>query len=351
MKQFDLQKIIRENILKLVPYSSARSEFKAEAQVFLDANENSMASAWNEYSRYPDPLQLKLKERISELKGIDTKNIFLGNGSDEPIDLLIRATCRPGVDNLIAISPSYGMYKVAADINDVEVKEVLLNSFYQPIIADIMAAADSNSKLLFLCSPNNPTGNSIKPSIIEELANSFKGIVIIDEAYIDFADVSSSWISKIADYPNVVVLQTFSKAWGLAALRMGMAFASEDIIAILNKIKAPYNISLPAQQLALAALQDTAVVANAVSIIKAQRVQLINSLLQYPFVQKVHPSDANFLLTEVTDANALYKYLLTRKIVVRNRTNVPLCTNCVRITVGTPEENQFLLQALNEYTA
>jgi histidinol-phosphate aminotransferase len=350
MKQFDLQQIIRENILKLVPYSSARSEFKEEAQVFLDANENSLASGWNAYSRYPDPLQMQLKARISELKGIYTGQIFLGTGSDEPIDLLIRAACRPGKDNIVSIAPSYGMYKVAADINDVQVKEVRLDEHYQPVVADVLAVCDEYSKILFLCSPNNPTGNSIEPKIIEALVTGFDGIVVIDEAYIDFADRAASWISKIDDYPNVVVLQTFSKAWGLAALRMGMAFASTDIIAILNKIKAPYNISLPAQQLALAALQDVGVVANAIDVIKVQRKHLEEALKEYAFVEKVYPSDANFLLVKVTDATGLYKYLLGKKIVVRNRTNVPLCANCLRITVGTPQENETLLAALNEYT-
>lgn len=351
MSTFELNNIIRENILRLTPYSSARSEFKEAAEIFLDANENSLASAWNSYSRYPDPLQIKLKNKISELKGIDTKNIFLGNGSDEPIDLLIRAACRPGVDNIVAISPSYGMYTVAAEINDVKVKEVLLDENFQPVVEDVLAAVDQNSKLLFLCTPNNPTGNCIDAVVIEQLVKNFNGIVVIDEAYIDFADDTTSWLNRIEEYPNIVVLQTFSKAWGMAALRMGMAFASAALINVLNKIKAPYNISLPAQQLALEALQNAEVVRNAVETIKGQRKLLVAALSQFPFVQKIYPSDANFLLIKVDDANRLYKYLLQQKIVVRNRHNMPLCSNCLRITVGTPEENQVLLQALKEYTA
>jgi len=348
MKDFDLQKLIRKNIWELTPYSSARSEFKGDAHIFLDANENSMASAWNQYSRYPDPLQEKLKEKIGALKGVSPANIFLGNGSDEAIDLLIRATCAPGVDNIVALAPTYGMYRVSAEINDIEVREVSLNEEFQPIIGDVLAAINEQTKLLFICSPNNPSGNAIQAELIEILVTNFNGITIIDEAYIDFAE-HASWVSKLSDYPNVVILQTFSKAWGMAALRMGMAFASEALISIMNKIKAPYNLNAPVQEMVIEALVHTDRVNEAINIIKDQRAIVSSALQQLPFVEKVFPSDANFILVRVNDASALYQYLLENKIIVRNRSTVPLCDNCLRITIGTPQENQILLDTLNKY--
>ncbi len=348
MKDFDLQKLIRKNIQELTPYSSARSEFKGDAHIFLDANENSMASAWNQYSRYPDPLQGKLKEKIGALKGVSSSKIFLGNGSDEAIDLLIRATCVPGQDNVVALAPTYGMYRVCAEINDVEVREVSLNEEFQPIIGDVLAAINEQTKLLFICSPNNPSGNTIHADLIEILVTNFNGITIIDEAYIDFAE-NPSWVSKLNNYPNVVILQTFSKAWGMAGLRMGMAFASEALIDIMNKIKAPYNLSAPVQEMVIDALVHTDRVKEAIKTIKEQRALVMGALKQLPFVENVYPSDANFILVRVSDANPLYRYLLKNKIIVRNRSKVPLCENCLRITIGTPEENKILLDTLNKY--
>lgn len=349
MKPFDLQKITRKNIRDLVPYSSARSEYGGNAQVFLDANENNLAAAWSDYTRYPDPLQNRLKERVAALKEVDKRHIFLGNGSDEPIDLLMRAFCVPGKDNIITLLPTYGMYKVAADINDVTVIEVPMNEDFQPDVEQALASVTEASKILFICSPNNPTGNLISPNIIEALLTGFEGIVVLDEAYIDFAGGSVSWIPKLKYYPNLVILQTFSKAWGMAALRLGIAFASAEIVGILNKIKSPYNISLATQELALSALTHINDVTAAVAVIKEQRQLVAARLETLPFVEKVFPSDANFLLVRVTNANSLYQYLLDRNIVIRNRTNTPLCANCIRITIGTPTENEILLTALNDY--
>jgi len=349
MNDFNLNNLTRENIRKLLPYSSARSEFSGKANVFLDANENSFGSASGEnYNRYPDPLQKDMKQKISELKKISAADIFLGNGSDEAIDLLIRAFCTPGKDNMIIFPPTYGMYEVAANINDVEIREVSLTSEFQINVQATLQKIDSRTKLIFVCSPNNPTGNLMRDVDLEILLERFNGIVVLDEAYIDFAQ-KESWINKLSQFPNLVILQTFSKAWGLAGLRIGMAFASEEIVKILNKIKSPYNIAEATQQLALKALEQKVKVGEWVQSILAQRELLVNELGKFSFIEKIYKSDANFLLVKVSDANRLYAYLIQNGITVRNRTNMLLCENCLRITVGTPIENQLLVNTLNNY--
>ena len=347
MQEFNFENLVRENIKKLTPYSSARSEFVGEAQVFLDANENSFSSMLNEnFHRYPDPLQKELKEKISLIKNIATENIFIGNGSDEAIDLLTRAFCNPSKDNIIICPPTYGMYEVSAGINDVEVKKVLLTDDFKLDIEEIKKKINSNTKLVFICSPNNPTGNSFNENDMEILINFFTGIIIIDEAYIDFAD-HNSWTKKLNRHPNIVVLQTLSKAWALAGLRIGMAFASSQIINTLNKIKPPYNISAVTQQLAIKVLHNKDDAYKKIVIIKKEKEKLIDNLKAFDFIRKVYSSDTNFLLIKVDDANSLYKYLLSKNIVVRNRSSQPLCENSLRITVGTPDENNALLLALN----
>ena len=349
MSEFDINNLVRENIRKLLPYSSARSEFSGNGNVFLDANENSFGSASDgKYNRYPDPLQTELKQKISELKRIPTANIFLGNGSDEAIDLLIRAFCEPRKDNIIIFPPTYGMYEVAANINDVEIREVFLNAEFQINVPEALDKIDAQTKLIFICSPNNPTGNLMKDFDVQILLDKFKGIVVLDEAYIDFAQ-SESRIGRLQQFRNLVILQTFSKAWGLAGLRIGMAFASEEIISILNKIKAPYNIGEATQQLALNALERSEKVVEWVMTILIERVSLINELSQFPFVKKIYKSDSNFFLVKVTDANSLYTYLIENGIAVRNRSNMILCENCLRITVGTQIENQLLIDVLKKY--
>ncbi len=351
MKDFNLENITRENIRKLIPYSSARSEYEGDAQVFLDANENSLGSSLKEnFHRYPDPLQKKLKEKISTIKNINAKNIFIGNGSDEAIDLLIRAFCNPGKDEILIFPPTYGMYEVSAAINDVEIKEILLTKDFELNISELKKSITNKTKIIFVCSPNNPTGNSFNENEIENLFNSFNGIVVIDEAYIDFSD-KASWLKKLNQYPNLVILQTLSKAWALAGLRIGMAFASEEIIQILNKIKPPYNISVATQKLALQVLNDEEKAYQKINVIKKEKQKLVEDLKVFDFIKKIYPSDTNFLLVKVSDAAGLYKYLLTKNIVVRNRSNQPLCDNCLRITIGTPQENISLLQALKSYTA
>ena len=351
MKQFNLDNITRTNIKKLVPYSSARSEYEGDAQVFLDANENSLGSSLQEnFHRYPDPLQKKLKGKISAIKNINTENIFIGNGSDEAIDLLIRAFCNPGKDEILIFPPTYGMYEVSAAINDAAVKEVLLTENFELNIPAIKNAISNKTKIIFVCSPNNPTGNSFKENEIEDLLNSFNSIVVLDEAYIDFSE-KASWLKKLNQYPNLVILQTLSKAWALAGLRIGMAFASEEIIRILNKIKPPYNISVATQKLALQVLNDEEKAYQKIAVIKKEKAKLAEDLKGFDFIKKIYTSDTNFLLVKVNDAAGLYKYLLTKNIVVRNRSSQPLCENSLRITIGTPEENVSLLQALKSYTA
>jgi len=343
--KMNIDKLLRNNIRQLLPYSCARDEFKGEASVYLDANENPYNAPFN---RYPDPLQWEVKEQIAKVKGVPTENIFLGNGSDEPIDLLFRAFCEPRIDNVVAIEPTYGMYKVSAGINDVEYRKVLLDENFQFSADKLLAASNLYTKIIWLCSPNNPTGNSLNRDEIIKLLKAFEGIVVLDEAYIDFAS-EKSFAEKLTDYPNLVILQTFSKAWGSAAIRLGMAFASTEIIAVLNKIKYPYNINILTQKQALKALQNVEQVKEWVKTLLAERTVLTNALQQLSFVQHIYPTDANFVLVKVADANAVYKYLVDKSIIVRNRNTVSLCMGCVRITVGTPEENRTLLEELKKF--
>jgi histidinol-phosphate aminotransferase len=348
---FDLYSIIRPNIRNLVPYSSARDEFTGEAKVFLDANENSLGSPllkW--YNRYPDPHQQALKEKLSQIKGIAPAHIFLGNGSDEAIDILFRAFCEPGRHNVIVCPPTYGMYEVSAHINDVAVRKVALTESFQLDLEAMEAAVDADTRIIWLCSPNNPTGNSIDRGDIEMILNNFDGIVVVDEAYINFSR-HRSFIPDLADYPNLVVLQTLSKAWGLAALRVGMAFASADIIGIMNRIKPPYNINEAAQQLASEALEEVEQVNEMIRILVSERDRLADALEQHPLVRHVYPSDANFLLVEVEGGRKVYEFLLTQGIVVRDRSTTPGCADCIRITVGTPHENEVLLKALDAFAS
>ena len=346
---FDLSKLVRNNIRNLKPYSSARDEFKGEANVFLDANENSLGSPllkW--YNRYPDPMQWKIKEKISNIKQVPVKNIFLGNGSDEPIDLLYRCFCEPGVDEVILFPPTYGMYEVSANINNITCNLVPLTKEFQLDLEALESAIKPNTKIIWICSPNNPTGNSIDRQDIEMVLNNFDGLVVVDEAYINFSR-QKSLVSDLADYPNLVVLQTLSKAWGLAGLRVGMAFASEEIVGFLNKVKPPYNISEPVQELALKALDEIGQVNDMILQLVDARKQLELDFAKSPEVVKVFPSDANFLLVEFTQAKAMYDYLVSKGIVVRDRSNVLLCDNCLRITVGTDAENLKLVDAINSF--
>lgn len=341
---FDLKKIVRKNIWELKPYSSARDEFKGEASVYLDANENPYNAPYN---RYPDPMQWAVKEKIEQLKLISKKKILLGNGSDEPIDLVFRAFCEPGVDNVVAIDPTYGMYQVCADINNVEYRKVRLTPEFQMDVDALLSTTDKNTKAIFICSPNNPTGNAFPKSEIVKVLTNFGGIVIVDEAYIDFSD-KGTFLAEIDRFPNLIVLQTFSKAWGSAAIRLGMAFASEEIISILNKIKYPYNINILTQQQALKVLDNANQVKKWVEILLNERTNLVMQLSQLPYVSQIYPSDANFVLARVGDANGIYQMLVEQGIIVRNRHSVTLCEGCLRITVGTPDENRILLDALKQ---
>lgn len=338
----DLQKLVRANIRALQPYSSARSEFHGEASVFIDANEN----PWNKpYNRYPDPLQKKLKERIGALKGVRPESVFVGNGSDEAIDLTIRIFCDPAVDNVVTIDPSYGMYQVAADVNGVECRKVLLNDDFDLDADRLLAAADDRTKVVFLCSPNNPTGNKLDRAKLYQVLDAFEGIVVIDEAYIDFS-TERSFLEELDRFPNLVVLQTLSKAWGGAALRLGMAFASPEIICLFNKVKYPYNISEPTQEQALKLLMNESVMEEQRRLILSERTRLQQALQESPFLFKVYPSEANFLLVDVGDADSTYDRLVQQGVIVRNRNNVSLCRGCLRITIGTTGENDILLDAL-----
>jgi len=346
---FEINKLIRENIKKLIPYSSARDEFTGRADIFLDANENSLGSPLpNKYNRYPDPHQWKIKQKIAEIKGVPPQNIFIGNGSDECIDILYRGFCNPGKDNVIICPPTYGMYEVSAAINDVEIRRARLLDDFQLDLSYLEKLVDENTKLIWICSPNNPTANSINRHDIETVLNNFDGIVVIDEAYINFSR-QKSFISELTEYPNLVVMHTLSKAWGLAALRLGMAFASEDIIAVFNKIKPPYNIGQATQELVLQALENVAEVNEFIRELVQSREEMVTSLKKVSVVEKIFPSDANFLLVKVNDARALYNYLLTKAIVVRDRSRVELCEGCLRITVGTKRENEQLIEALNNF--
>jgi len=342
----DLQKLVRQNIISLKPYSSARDEFSGEAGVFLDANEN----PFGDLNRYPDPHQQTLKDKLKDIKKLTSKQVFIGNGSDEVIDLLIRIFCNPSVDKIIVCPPTYGMYEVAANINDVMVLSVPLTQDFQldtEALQQVISQSEPNTlKLIFLCTPNNPTGNSIDN--IEWVLTNFNGIVVVDEAYIDFSE-RTSFIEKLALYPNLVVVQTFSKAWGLAAARIGIAYASETIIALMQKVKPPYNVSSLNQEAALKALDNEHVIAHQKAHILEQRTYLETSLSQLPIVKKVFPSDANFILIEVDDADKLYEHLVIKNIVVRNRNTI--IKNCLRITIGTIVENQYLIEVLKRYAA
>lgn len=348
---FDLDKIVRANISRLKPYSSARDEFSGQASVYLDANENAYGSPLPQnYNRYPDPHQHALKQKISAIKGIPAANIFLGNGSDEAIDILYRIFCEPGRDNAIICPPTYGMYEVSANINDVAVRKVPLLPSFELDVHEILRATDTQSRLLFICSPNNPTGNSLHKEDIEYLITQFPGVVVIDEAYINYSR-QSSCIGLLAAYPNVVVLQTFSKAWGLAGLRLGMAFASAAIISLMNKVKPPYNVSEKTQQLVSEAIARVDQVNEQIRSTVRERNALSLELSTLPVVQKVYPSDANFILIKVSDAAAVYTYLADLGTIVRDRSQVELCQNCLRITIGTPDENQILIAQLKAYSA
>lgn len=350
--EFNLDTITRTNIKNLKPYSSARSEFKGKEGIFLDANENSFGSPLDaNYNRYPDPLQLDVKEKLGKIKGLPIQNIFLGNGSDEAIDILFRAFCNPGVDNIIICPPTYGMYEVSANINDVKIKRVPLTSEeFQLDTENILKAIDNNTKLIFICCPNNPTGNGVKWEAIKIILENFSGLVIIDEAYINFARYRSL-IPELLNYPNLVILQTLSKAWGLAGLRVGMAFASEPIIDIFNRIKPPYNINIASQKLVLEALNNTDKINAWIKETVEERDKLSAELAMLPFIIKVYPSDANFILVKTNDPLAIYNYLVTKKIIIRDRSKVELCEGCLRITVGTKGENRKLIDTLKEISS
>ena len=340
-----INELLRENIKNMQPYSCARDEFKGEASVYLDANENPYNGPYN---RYPDPLQWKVKEAISKVKNVPVENIFLGNGSDEPIDLLYRAFCEPRRDNVVAIEPTYGMYKVCAAVNDVEYRKVLLNECFDIEAFKLIDSANLNTKIIWLCSPNNPTGNKLNADEILKVLQWFRGIVVVDEAYIDFSD-SQSFSTYIAQYPNLVVLQTLSKAWGNAAIRLGMAFASVEVIEVLNKIKYPYNINILTQEHAKKVLTNAAQTTQWVQAILNERTQLIDKLKELALVKHIYPTDANFVLVKVDNANIAYNWLVNKGIIVRNRSTVTLCGDCLRITVGTPAETTELIAALKDF--
>ena len=341
-----LEQLVRPNIWKLAPYSSARDEYSGkEAHVFLDANENPYNAPYN---RYPDPLQRELKAMLEKVKGVPAENIFLGNGSDEAIDLPFRIFCEPGRDNVVSIAPTYGMYKVCADVNDIECRQVLLDENFQLHAEKLLAACDEHTKIVWLCSPNNPTGNSLDRNEIIKVVEGFQGIVIVDEAYIDFAQ-QLSLRQELPTHPNLIILQTMSKAWGSAAIRLGMAFASKEIIAIYNKVKYPYNVNQLTQQQAMEMLKDPFEVDKTVKILLQERSRLMQAFLELPVCEQVYPTDANFFLTRVTDAQRIYDYLVDRGIIVRNRSRIQLCNNCLRVTIGTRTENNELLSALRQY--
>lgn len=347
---FQIDQIVRANIRNAKPYSSARDEYKGKEGIFLDANENPFGSVGgHKYNRYPDPLQWKLKEKIAPLKKVKVEQVFLGNGSDEPIDLLIRAVCEPGGKDAILITPpTYGMYEVSAGINDVRIEAVPLTENYNLNVEAMLPKLSNDVKIVFLCSPNNPTGNLLPEEQVIQILKAAKGIVVVDEAYIDFAP-GNSLLRVLEEYPNLVVLQTFSKAWGLAALRLGMAFASQEIIAVLNKIKPPYNINAVTQQLAYEAIGSILKKEQMVANILMERMYLEEELAKLPSILKVFPSDANFILVKTNNGPGMYQYLIEQKIITRDRSKVILCDNSVRISVGTHEENEALINALKKY--
>ncbi|WP_088322966.1 histidinol-phosphate transaminase [Polaribacter tangerinus] len=345
--KFNINSLVRDNIKTLKPYSSARDEYKDVAvknMVFLDANENPYENGVN---RYPDPQQNLVKEILSELKSVPKQNILLGNGSDEVLDLIFRAFCEPSKDNIITLPPTYGMYSVLANINNVENKEVLLSDSFQPKVSQILEKTTEQTKILFLCSPNNPTGNTFSVTVVEELLTKFNGLVVIDEAYIDFSE-QLTWLERLKDFPNLIITQTLSKAFGLAGIRLGICYASEEIIAILNRIKPPYNVNELTQKKAIERLLEPGNVVKEIEKIKLQRKWLMSSLEEVSFVEKIYNTDCNFVLVKVDDAVKRYEQLTEKGFVVRNRTNQPLCNNCLRLTIGTEKENSALLQALKE---
>ncbi|MEG9326881.1 histidinol-phosphate transaminase [Salinimicrobium catena] len=346
MNSFKIENLVRTNVARMKPYSSARDEFKADGRkmTFLDANENPFENGVN---RYPDPQQNDLKSKIADIKGVPVSQVLLGNGSDEVLDLIFRAFCEPGKNNVISLPPTYGMYKVLADLNQIEDREVLLTEDFQPDVEEILKKTDQNTKLLFLCSPNNPTGNVFSMTLVEKLLNGFNGLVVIDEAYIDFSN-EPGWLQALEDFPNLVVTQTLSKAYGLAGIRLGIGYASEEIIEILNKIKPPYNVNELTQQKAAERLRNPEEVEFEIKQILEQREYLEKELQKVNFVKKIYPSKTNFLLVRVDNADLRYSQLLEKGIVVRNRSNQPLCENTIRFTVGTKTENNRLINALNE---
>lgn len=341
-----LKDLVRPNIWELAPYSSARNEYSGHvAHVFLDANENPYNKPYN---RYPDPLQTELKAEISRIKRVPAEQIFLGNGSDEAIDLVYRVFCEPKQDNVVAIEPTYGMYKVCADINDVEYRPVLLDNNYQMSAKKLLDSCDKHTKIIWICSPNNPTGNNLQEEEIEKVLNNFDGIVVIDEAYADFSE-RKAFRTRLAEFNNMLVLNTFSKAWGCAAIRLGMAFANQQIIELFNKVKYPYNVNMLTQQQALEIIKQASDVEEWVRLLLLERSKMMKSFLELPICKEVYPSDANFFLAKMTDAQAIYDYLVEKGIIVRNRTRVTLCQDCLRITIGTKGENIELLSALRQY--
>ncbi|MGJ5640824.1 histidinol-phosphate transaminase [Formosa sp. S-31] len=341
----DVQDLLRPSIKALKAYSSARDEFQEETSnmVFLDANENPFNNGIN---RYPDPQQLEVKSVLSEIKGVKTSNILLGNGSDEVLDLIVRAFCEPNQDNIIILPPTYGMYEVLANLNAVSITRVNLSESFQPEIDQILNSADANSKILFLCSPNNPSGNSFTTESVEKLLNEFKGIVVLDEAYIDFS-IQDSWLKRLDEFPNLIITQTLSKAYGMAGIRLGICYASEQIISVLNTIKPPYNINVLTQNKAVELLNQREIVSIEIDSILKERTNLIKALGNISYVKKIYPSDTNFVLVKVDNATARYNQLIKEGVVVRNRTTQPLCENCLRLTVGTPSENKTLITALS----
>ena len=341
-----LKELVRPNIWQLSPYSSARDEYSGhEAHVFLDANENPYNGPLN---RYPDPLQRELKKLIAKIKEVAENQIFLGNGSDEAIDLVYRCFCRPGIDNVVAIEPTYGMYRVCADINEVEYRPVLLDEHFQVSAEKMLEACNRYTKVIWICSPNNPSGNLIDPDEVERIIEAFEGIVVVDEAYSDFAP-DKPFRTKLRHYPNLIVLNTMSKAWGCAAIRLGMAFASEEIIGLFNKVKYPYNVNALTQERALEMLQSPYDVDKWVKLLLQERTRLMAAFNDLPICKHVYPTDANFFLARMTDAPAIYNYLMENGIIVRNRSRVTLCDNCLRVTIGTKSENSALLSALRQY--
>jgi histidinol-phosphate aminotransferase len=344
---FDINNLVRENVKKMKPYSSARDEFEdfdTADMIFLDANENPFETGVN---RYPDPQQMSVKDVLAKQRKVKTNQILLGNGSDEVLDLLFRAFCEPKIDNVITLPPTYGMYGVLANINAVENKEVLLSEDFQPQIEKIMEAVDENTKIIFLCSPNNPTGNSFSDESVAYLLQNFKGLVVIDEAYIDFSK-KESWINELDEYPNLVITQTLSKAYGLAGIRLGICYASAEVMSVLNKIKPPYNVNELTQKRALERLDNPEKIKSEIESIITQREELLKVLFNVNFVEKIYPTEANFILVKVDDANKRYDELIAKGIVIRNRTTQPLCDNCLRLTVGTEQENMKLIEVLKQ---